>query len=70
MEKMKGSLKDCGHCEHNPNAAKPFIEMKKLPLKNWNQIVRVAEADGKNPNCYVCELVESVIDSLNQKSKD
>lgn len=67
MQKTEPFRKECEHCEHNPKATKPFIPMKKLPLNNWKDIVRVAEADGKNPSCYICELVETTIDMLKQK---
>jgi len=68
MQKTETYRKDCGHCPHNPKATKPFIQMKKLPLNNQKDITRVAEASGKNPNCYVCEIVETVIDGFNRKN--
>ena len=68
MQKTEPYHKDCEHCHHNPKATKPFIPMKKLPLNNWKDIVRIAEADGKNPNCYVCEIVEIMINGFNRKN--
>ena len=58
---------NCQHCRHNPNATKPFDKMNRLPMKHWEEIEQIARADGKDPNCFVCELVQGAIDALSRK---
>lgn len=59
--------KECEHCPNNRNATEPFDKMKRLPIKDWKDIEQVARADGRDPNCFVCQLVHGSLDELERK---
>jgi hypothetical protein len=66
------STEDCKHCPKNPSATKPLLKMHRLSIREDVQrdIEETAKRENKNPDCFVCETVQEVINALSQQSKD
>jgi hypothetical protein len=65
-------LKDCAHCRVNPKATEPFLKMKKLPVggKVLQDLQKTAKINNEQPECYLCGLVEDMVNGLEQAFKE
>lgn len=60
--------KRCEYCPINPKAQKPYSKMVKIVV-NPKDIEEITKIENKNPNCFICEVAESLLEGLKQQFK-
>lgn len=65
-------LKDCAHCPVNPKATKTFLKMTRVSVgaQCVQGLQETAKHRNEQPECYVCGLVEDMLNGLEQAFKD
>jgi hypothetical protein len=65
-------LKDCAHCCLNPKATKPFLKMTRVSIGAhvFKDLEETAKLRNKSSECFVCGLVEDMVNGLEQAFKD